>query len=160
MLKQKVKDKVCKMLAIISEFENLDIPDITFDVRGSCAGICRIEHGEFTLRFNLELLRENEEDFLEFTVPHEVAHYVTRKLFGSVSPHGEEWKLIMNYFGIEKPLRCHNFNLSSTNPWKYECNCQTHYLSNRRHTHAKKGRRYICDSCKSYLKFVGRNSYA
>ena len=159
MLKQRVKDKVRKVMTITSEFENLDIPDITFDVRGSCAGICRIKHGKCTLRFNLKLLEENTEDFLHFTVPHEVAHYISRKLFGSISPHGKEWKTIMKLFGIEKPLRCHNFDVTSANPWEYKCNCRTHYLSNRHHVLAESGKHYVCKGCKSFLKFIGRNNH-
>ena len=159
MLKQRVKDRVRKMVGIASEFESLDIPDITFDVQGSCAGICRIKQGKYTLRFNLKLLEENTEDFLHFTVPHEVAHYVSRKLFGSISPHGEEWKAIMKLFGIENPLRCHDFDVTSANPWEYRCSCRIHYLSNRHHALVSEGRRCVCKNCKSLLKFMGRNNH-
>jgi SprT protein len=159
MLKRRVEDKILDLMVSVVEFEDLDIPEITFDLKGQCAGMCRWTASETQLRFNLKLLTENTEDFLRFTVPHEVAHYVARKLFGEIQPHGEEWQLIMKFFGIEDPHRCHNFDVSSLNPWEYRCNCQTHYLSNRRHAHAsKEGKGYVCNDCKEKLNFVGKRT--
>ena len=69
-------------------------PEISFKLRGQKAGVAHLTENK--LRFNLQLYRANQEDFLRQTVPHEVAHMVAHQLFGPrIQPHGEEWQLIM-----------------------------------------------------------------
>ncbi len=69
-------------------------PTISLKLRGQKAGVAHLH--ENLLRFNPQLYRENSEDFLRQTVPHEVAHLIAHQLFGDrIQPHGEEWQLIM-----------------------------------------------------------------
>lgn len=157
MLKRKVEDRVLDLLILASEFKDFDIPEIRFDLRGRSAGQC-FYNGAYVLRFNLKLLEENTEDFLRFIVPHEVAHYVSHELAGKIQPHGVEWQTIMKYFGIENPLRCHNFEMTEA-PWEYRCSCQTHFLYNKQHLRVSgDGYYYVCNDCKTKLVFIGKRT--
>jgi SprT protein len=144
----KVRNRVSELLDL---FPGLDSPKVKFNLKGKCAGQCCFS-GTFTLRFNLKLLKENEEDYLKFTVPHEVAHMITYMVYGKVRPHGKEWKNVMYALGVRHPQRCHHYDLGE--PWKYKCDCQVHYLSNRQHEIARSGRSYVCNLCKTELKFI------
>ena len=107
----KVEDVVLNcLIKAESEYpnKNFDIPVIKYDLKGVVAGQC-IYIG--IIRLNSFLLRENLEDFLENTIPHEVAHYIAVKVFGSlIKPHGKEWKMIMNLLGVF-PVRCHSYDV-------------------------------------------------
>jgi len=50
----------------------------------------KLPNGTFQISINNNL---NPHQFL-LTLVHEIAHYVTFKKYGSVQPHGNEWKLI------------------------------------------------------------------
>lgn len=74
-------------------------PEVSFKLRGQKAGVAHLH--ENLLRFNLQLYRENQEDFLRQTVAHEVAHLVAHQLFGDrIQAHGEEWQLIDHARGV------------------------------------------------------------
>jgi SprT protein len=156
-MKNKVKNRVLDLLIMVSrEFE---IPEIKFDLKGACAGICYMKGNKCTLQFNLKLLEENQKDFLRFIVPHEVAHYVTASLFGKVAPHGKEWRTVMHLFGIEHPSRCHSFSLKNIYPWIYKCQCREYDISQKRHSLIINGKRtYSCRDCGDSLEFVGKNT--
>jgi len=63
-------------------------PEVSFKLRGQKAGVAHLH--ENLLRFNLQLYRENQDDFLRQTVAHEVAHLVAHQLFGErIQAHGE-----------------------------------------------------------------------
>lgn len=80
---------------------------------------------ENLLRFNLQLYRENSEDFLKQTVPHEVAHLVAHQLFGDrIQPHGEEWQLIMRGVYELPPHRCHNYAVKRRTVTRYIYRCR------------------------------------
>jgi len=57
--------------------------------------------------FNPNIAERNKEVFLQGVVPHEVAHYVERIVYGTHNPdcHGREWKNIMDLlFGVEPKI--------------------------------------------------------
>jgi hypothetical protein len=77
------------------------------------------------IRYNIEIANGDEEiivDLLENTVPHEIAHYVTRLKYinhvisDNIVPfssrrwrvHGDEWKDTCIALGLEDPKRCRN----------------------------------------------------
>lgn len=153
-MKKEIEDRILDLLAMVSDLGGeFEVPEIKFNLKGNSAGICCMVLNKCTLRFNPELFRENRKDFLQFTVPHELAHYITRLLYGDVKPHGKEWKSVMNLFGIENPLRCHSYEVSY--PWIYKCKCREHSLSPKRHSLIVKGKRtYICKNCIGKLEFV------
>lgn len=157
-MKVEVRNRVHDLLVKVSELGEsvyLEIPEIKFNLKGSTAGICQMVLTKCTLRFNPKLYRENTEDFLRYTIPHEVAHYVTALLHGRVKPHGKEWKNIMNLFGIENPLRCHSYDISDLYPWIYRCDCREYSISPKKHSLIVRGKRiYTCDDCHKRLEFV------
>ncbi len=132
--------------------------DIRFDLRGRSAGMVRCAPGSPPeIRYNLQLLAENEEPFLARTVPHEVAHLVVRELFGAaVRPHGQEWKAVMGVFGAD-PSRCHDYDVSRSQVRKlprflYRCGCRLHELTSIRHRRVLDGQSYFCRACKQPLE--------
>src|SRR5690554_2594199 len=85
-------------------------PQVTLDLRGQKAGVAYLSRN--LLRFNGQLYRENAEDFLRQTVPHEAAHLLAHALYGErIRPHGKEWKgLMTGLFGLPA-LRCHDYQV-------------------------------------------------
>ncbi|MEX6502654.1 SprT family zinc-dependent metalloprotease [Pseudomonas zhanjiangensis] len=133
-------------------------PEVSFKLRGQKAGVAHLT--ENRLRFNLQLYRENRDDFLRQTVAHEVAHLVAHQLFGlHIQPHGEEWQLIMRGVYELPPLRCHSYAVQRRQVMRfiYRCSCpQGEFpFSAQRHAMVAKGRRYFCRRCKVTLRFSG-----
>ncbi|MBU3057311.1 SprT family zinc-dependent metalloprotease [Pseudomonas indica] len=134
-------------------------PRVSLKLRGQKAGVAHLD--ENLLRFNLQLYRENSEDFLRQTVAHEVAHLIAHQLFGPrIKPHGEEWQLIMRGVYELPPNRCHNYAIKrrSVTRYLYRCQCQDFPFSAQRHALVGKGRRYYCRRCKATLVFTGQQS--
>lgn len=144
------------------EFKSIPIK---FDLKGKCGGQFCYRRGprgggKKWFRFNIYLAHNNQEDYLNQTVPHEVAHYIQWELYGhDVDPHGREWKSIMIRFGV-KPKRCHNYATkdSKAPKYPYRCQCRTHQLTKQQHGLAKKGRVFACKKCKFQLRFKQPNS--
>jgi SprT protein len=132
--------------------------DIRFDLRGRSAGMVRFAPGRPPeIRYNPQLLAENEEQFLARTVPHEVAHLVVRELFGAAArPHGQEWRAVMGLFGAD-PSRCHDYDVSRSQTRRlprfvYHCGCRRHELTSIRHRRVLNGQSYLCRACKQPLQ--------
>lgn len=160
-LRNRVEKKILEVLAIASEFcPNLSIPEVRYNIRGSCAGECSVgvKTNKCILRFNPSLLGDYPEHFINNTVPHEVAHYVTHISCGNeVLPHGPEWKTWMKLFGIEDPQVTHPYQIlrkSVIRPWLYKCKCRKYFFTTRRHNLAKNGRDYYCKFCNGSVEFV------
>ena len=98
-------------------------PNIRFDKRGTTAGIANGTKWE--LNFNMVLLNENVEHFIEQTVAHEVAHLIDHQVYDSHTPrfdrsgrrkkrtpHGRNWKNIMMVLGVPAD-RCHDMDVSN-----------------------------------------------
>ena len=133
-------------------------PVVSFKLRGQKAGVAHLH--ENLLRFNPQLYRENSEDFLRQTVPHEVAHLVAHQLFGErIAPHGEEWQLIMRGVYELPPNRCHTYAIKrrSATRYIYRCPCpdSDFAFSAQRHALVKQGRGYLCRRCRNTLVFSG-----
>lgn len=134
-------------------------PEISFKLRGQKAGVAHLTENK--LRFNLQLYRANQEDFLRQTVPHEVAHMVAHQLFGPrIQPHGEEWQLIMRGIYGLPPDRCHTYEIKRrrSTRYLYRCHCgegNEFPFSSQRHNLVAQGRRYYCRRCRATLIFTG-----
>jgi len=157
---QEITDKVNECLQIAEKFFNRPVPKpkVRFDLRGRVAG--QAFYFKHWLRFNTVLFQENREDFLNQTVPHEVAHWIQDWLYGvgKTKPHGREWKGIMKtVFGLS-PERCHSYNVENARTrtlpaaYKYKCSCTTHHLTIVRHRRIQNGQRYKCRKCGSFLE--------
>ena len=134
------------------------VPEVRFDLKGATAGYAMFpERGAPYLRLNRELLERYPDEMIGQTVPHEVAHIVTRHVHGWRAPaHGEEWREVMEYFG--KPAdRTHQMAgvpARKVRRFAYTCECPdfVHRISAIRHYRAERGARYACRHCGSRLR--------
>lgn len=132
--------------------------EIRFDLQGRAAGMYRVRRRQQVIRYNPYLFARYFEHGLDTTVPHEVAHYVTDRLYGlaHVRPHGREWKTVMLALGAE-PRATARFDLEGMplrrqRRFSYRCDCSTHQLSACRHNKITSGRaRYHCRACGTQL---------
>lgn len=116
---------------------DFDIPEITYDLRGTTAGYAFCQ--ENRIQLNSVLLMENLETFIDGrvgrgTVTHEVAHIVDyighngfRRRGSKRSVHGNNWKHVMRMFGVRNPTRCHSYDTKNAQVRKrvrheYRCN--------------------------------------
>lgn len=142
------------------------------------AGYCHFARKEFG--FNPILAAENAEDFIKQVVPHEVAHWIDKAVYGyqytqgrngkrrRIS-HGRTWKGIMvNVYGLD-PDRCHSYDVASVKTrtrivvkaFKYSCRCGTIFnLTAVRHNKIVKGTTYHCTKCRGNLFLVSTKSPA
>ncbi len=126
---------------------------ISFNLTGRTAGMVRYTRNRtIEIRYNGQLLRENREDFILRTVPHEVAHVVTKVAFGAgCRPHGDEWRQVMAFFGADSS-RCHSYDTSRASTRQlqrhsYMCGCRQHQLTSIRHNRIGRGQGYNCRQC-------------
>ena len=134
-------------------------PEVSFKLRGQKAGVAHLH--ENLLRFNLQLYRENQKDFLRQTVAHEVAHLVAHQLFGDrIQAHGQEWQLIMRGVYELPPNRCHNYEVQRrvVTRYIYRCPCpeSDFPFTAQRHKLVRQGRRYLCRRCREILVYSGQ----
>ena len=132
--------------------------EIRFDLVGRAAGMYRVKRYRPEIRYNPYILSRYFEHGLETTVPHEVAHYVTDRLYGlaRIRPHGTEWQAVMRALGAE-PRASARFDLEGMplrrqRRFAYRCACTVHQLSACRHNKVTNGKaRYQCRFCGAYL---------
>ncbi|MGD2117619.1 MAG: SprT-like domain-containing protein [Chromatiales bacterium] len=138
--------------------QKFHLSDIQFNQRGTAAGSMKIQsNGEAVIRYNRQLLLENPQQFLQTTVPHEVAHLVAYQKYGaSIRPHGAQWRAIMQLFQADAS-RCHNYDTSGLalrryTRFNYSCACRTHELTSIRHKRILRGQQYLCRQCGQALR--------
>ena len=131
---------------------------VTFDLTGSAAGMYRVYGTDRVIRYNPYIFAKYFANNLAVTVPHEVAHYVTDRLYGlrNIRPHGVEWKTVMRSLGAD-PCVTASYDLSGVpvrrqRRFSYRCECSTHQLSSCRHNKIQRGQSsYLCRRCGSAL---------
>ncbi|MDJ0807060.1 MAG: SprT-like domain-containing protein [Gammaproteobacteria bacterium] len=130
---------------------------IHFDLKGKAAGmVVFTQRAKPFIRYNPLLLKQNPEQFLSQTLPHEVSHLISRRLHGAdIRPHGMEWQQIMQFFGAQ-PKRCHQFSteelpVRKMRRFPYRCACRQHQLTAIRHNRIRKGQIYRCTRCGNSL---------
>lgn len=129
------------------------LPEVHYQQRGTAAGTAWLEQNE--IRLNPVLLLENQQSFIDEVVPHELAHILVWKHFGRVSPHGKEWKWMMESVLGVAARRTHQFSVQSvrSKTFSYRCLCQQHQLTVRRHNRVLRGEtQYRCTRCGQQLK--------
>jgi SprT protein len=159
-LERRAAERTRRLIAAAASHFHIEIaaPDIRFDLRGRAAGQVRIVDGRHcVVRYNPVLLVRHSEEFLAQTVPHETAHLIVFRLYGTHRrPHGAEWQRIMRLFGA-RPERCHSFEVGdlqtrSLQQFAYRCGCREHRLSSIRHRRALRGQVYLCRYCGTPLR--------
>jgi SprT protein len=131
---------------------------VAFDLAGRAAGMYRVARRRAVIRYNPHIFARYFEHGLNTTVPHEVAHYITDRLYGiaNVRPHGREWRAVMAALGAEAratvPMDLAGLPVRRQQRFSYRCACETHQLSACRHNRVTAGRaRYFCRSCGAEL---------
>ncbi|MDO6568129.1 SprT family zinc-dependent metalloprotease [Alteromonas sp. 1_MG-2023] len=126
-------------------------PALTYRRSGKNAGTAFLQQNRINL--HPELFKQNENEFIEDVIPHEISHLLTWQLFKKVKPHGVEWQAIMiDVFG--RPANAtHSFDIAGVigKQFSYTCECSTHQLTIRRHNKILKGAQYKCRKCNSVL---------
>lgn len=137
-------------------------PEVSLRLRGQKAGVAHLDDNR--LRFNPQLYRENREDFLRQTVPHEVAHLVAHQVFGPrIRAHGEEWQRLMREVFHLAPQRCHRYEIVRPQRlhYVYRCQCAEEFVfTAQRHALVRKGHRYQCRRCRSLLVYTEQQRLA
>lgn len=155
-LKNRIAEKVQECMIRAERYFQikLNMPTYNFRQRGRSAGTAYLQRNE--MRFNLFMLTQDTERFIEEVVPHEVAHIVVHQVFGSkVRPHGKEWVAVMEHIFNVEASRTHDFEVpKAKNLFEYRCQCRTHEFTAHRHGRVKRGSQYLCRQCGSQLTFV------
>ena len=142
---------------------NFPIPAVLYDVKGCVAGYYT-GPARNSIRINPILFQENQEDYLQNTIPHEIGHLVTDHICINFrhKPHGPEWKSVMVQLGLP-PIVCHNYDTSSvasrprqTQKFTYECSCgPIHKIGKNKHTKVLKGQIRRCLRCHEQIRYTG-----
>ena len=133
-------------------------PKITFGLRGSVAAQAFV--AENRIDFNLVLFRENFEDGVQNSCPHELAHCVayTRGLTKG-NFHGRIWKEVMIEFRAA-PIPCHNLDvtqaMSRTGYFTYRCRCNSGNMVSLEMHHQIQAspELFRCRTCKEIPRFI------
>lgn len=153
---QCIEDKALACVDLANRYFNISMsyPVVKLNQRGKAAGTAYLMRNE--VRFNYHMYCQNPQLFVDRVVPHEIAHLIVYHLYGNtVRPHGKQWQNVMqDVFGVPAE-RTHNFTPAPPkNVFTYQCACQTHELSIRRHKRILQGGQYVCKLCKSALVII------
>ncbi len=139
-LKDRCQARSDECIKIAEAHYNRTFPKLTISYakRGSTAGVAHL--GKDKISLNGQLLVENEDEMINETTGHEVAHMIDFWVNGvnyywkgnrrCQDQHGENWKSVMRLIG-QDPTRCHDMDVSSVRIRKgikyiWTCGCPTH----------------------------------
>ena len=114
-----------------------------------------VAHPEkLVIELNPTLYKENEDKFIEDTVPHEFAHIVAYVLYKTMA-HDANWYHVVNTLQINTE-RCHSYDVSAhraakTKSYKYSCGCKEWDVTPQRKSWMNRGKVYFCPACKGTL---------
>ena len=151
--------------------QSFNLIPVVFDLRGRAAGMYKWKaawvksHDKLgIIRYNPWIFAKYYEESLAVTIPHEVAHYLVRCMYGidMVRPHGFEWKNVMKAFGVDDSVTA-NFDMTGVpcrkhKKFEYVCDCRIHQLSTLRHRKCSTGEAcYYCRRCRTSLTSTHRS---
>ena len=154
LVQKKVKETVDKL----NNKFNFDMkyPMIYYDVRGTTGGLAK--SASMTVHYNDKLLKENIEDFLETTVPHEVCHigvyhlcHVNKRSYPK-NGHGADWQIMMRVVGVNA-RKYHTYEVEKKEPveYKYECGCENGLIITEKVHKKIKDKQMICKKCNKQI---------
>lgn len=135
-LKKKVDAKIAECLKVMDAHYKVKMwrPTVAYDLKGTVAGMANYKTRH--IRLNPDLMIANWDDFINVTVPHELAHIACEQLYPEAhNPkidwverdlalragrrvklpkreiHGKRWKSIMAVLGADDS-RCHNYDVA------------------------------------------------
>lgn len=145
------------------------LPELDFSLKGQTAG--QAFPAKNLIRINLQLYRENYEDYLAETLPHEVAHLIVvylhippRSLQNwamELSSHGREWQEVAKQLGC-KGNRCHTYATTSarvTRKFTFKCACAQREVGANVAAKINAGSIRICKKCNHVLVRPEQKSY-
>lgn len=168
---QKLQEGLAKATAKYGQ--TFVMPRVEFNQRGTTAGTAHYD--KWMVKFNPVLLMENKDKFIQRTVPHELAHLITDKVYPEAhrpqvsanmmfarsfrrpkrEVHGPRWQSVMRVLGAD-PSRCHTYDVSNarvkkSGSYDYECpRClKVFTLGPKRHAKAQRGAKYWHPGCSS-----------
>lgn len=152
---RRVEDQVLDTLEQASRIfkRNFDVPRLSFTINsGGKAGLAY--YHDWHIAINDKYLVAHPDEVVRQTVPHEVAHLLTFKLYPRFRQHhGPEWKYVMRRLGLP-PVRCHQMQLVEARPHTYICNCRKYFVSNLVHKRIVAGSHRFCRKCRSKIIFL------
>lgn len=170
-----VEEKTLELMILANEKFDRDFPfpELKFTKTGRASGGAIIPTENLmrhqprtrlgTMNFNLEIMRNNLDTFLNRTVRHEIAHLIDAYLHGRTRPHGRNWKAVMYALGDRNPTRCHEYNMENVKVRRlkkryiYACDCMEHEITVIRHKRARSGAQtYYCKTCRKDITWTGR----
>ena len=182
-IKQRIEAKLREGLTTVENHyhRKLAMPRVTYELRGGTAG--RADYIAWEVKINAVLLMENVDDFIINTVPHELAHLVTDKIYPEAHKtavvyrrgrlrrtkrevHGTRWQEIMRVLGAPDASRCHQYDVTNVKRRKagYQYRCtgcdKTVHLGPKRHARLQRDPQAIWHrGCKSSpLVLVGHQA--
>jgi len=139
-LKARCQTRLDECITIAEAHYNRTFPTLTirYNKRGTTAGVAHL--GKNMISLNGQLLVENEDEMVNETTGHEVAHMIDFWVNGvnfywkgsrrCQDQHGENWKSVMRLIG-QDPTRCHDMDTSTVIRRKgikyiWTCGCPSH----------------------------------
>ncbi len=138
MVEQRINNDIIKLNCHYNT--NHQSPPVKYDARGASAGFIYGKDNFSTIHLNPILLTENVDEMINQTISHELAHYWSHIINGTIrtrsgnrSIHGTKWKLIMRVLGVV-PDRCHHMAISGAvtrikHKFEYMCSKCNHKLT-------------------------------
>lgn len=178
-MRERILKKVEECMKIAEAYYGRSIPrpnKIHFKSNGSVGGWSNFSTKE--MMFHLAFAEQNEHEYFNVIIPHEVAHWVADCVLGyDITPkgkarhHGPRWKSVMVRVFNLPPTRCHNMSIDTIKTrvvrnWEYKCECRIHSLNTYKHNKSerflkKNGRSFwSCRGCKTKLRFTGNEVVA
>jgi predicted SprT family Zn-dependent metalloprotease len=110
---KRIEDKILEVLLLAQQIykQPFDIPALEYRQMGRTAG--KAWQRLWKIELNPDFCRNGHlEDMIHNTLPHELAHLISYKVYGPIlgGGHGRFWKSVMVRLGLE-PKRCHNYSL-------------------------------------------------
>jgi len=160
---KRIEDKILETLLLLQSRypkTNLDIPKWRWTKMGRVAG--KAHYIDNLVELNPDFLTNHLEELINQTLPHEIAHLVSVKVYGQQlgRGHGRFWKSVMyalSPMGVEC-RRCHDYSLDGVSkvhprPYEYVCRCKdkTFNLTANIHNKIQRGQKRICVRCKTVI---------
>ena len=109
---KRIEDKILDVLLRAQEIykQSFDVPQLVYKQMGRTAG--KAWFSAWKIEINPDFLNNGHlSDMINVTVPHELAHLISRKVYGDLGAgHGRFWKSVMIRLGL-RPDRCHDYSL-------------------------------------------------
>ena len=110
---KRIEDKILDVLLLAQSIykQPFDIPTLEYRQMGRMAG--RAWFLAWKIEINPDFLKNGHlEEMINQTLPHELAHLISQKVYGRIigGGHGRVWKSVMIRLGL-RPDRCHDYSL-------------------------------------------------